>query len=142
MPPFSAANQDGVKVTSEALLGKKAVLFFYPKAGTATCTAEACNLRDHYQELQESGFSVYGISADSPEKLQKWKAKNDFPFDLLADENHHLSDKFGVWQEKKLYGKTYMGIVRTTFLFDENGRCTKVITKVKAREAAAQVLAG
>lgn len=127
-------------MASQAFWGKKVVLFFYPKAATATCTVEACNLRDHYQALQQHGFSVYGISADAPEKLKKWKVKNDFPFDLLADETHQLSEKFGVWQEKKLYGKTYMGIVRTTFLFDENGRCTRVITKVKAREAAAQIL--
>lgn len=142
MPQFSIQNQDGAEVISQDLLGRKTVLFFYPKAATPTCTVEACNLRDHYRELMEAGFAVYGISADSPEKLQKWKARHDFPFDLLADEDHQLSEKFGVWQEKKLYGKTYMGIVRTTFLFDENGRCTRVIQKVKAAEASAQILAG
>jgi peroxiredoxin Q/BCP len=142
LPQFEGTNQDGETVTSEKLIGKKLVVFFYPKAMTPGCTAEACNLNENYEYLKKQGFQVLGISADSVAKQKKFHEKYNFEYDLIADENRDIIEKFGVWQLKKFMGREFMGIVRTTFIFDENGICTEVIEKVKTKEHASQILKG
>ncbi|WP_185209421.1 thioredoxin-dependent thiol peroxidase [Chryseobacterium sp. C3] len=140
LPQFEGTNQDGETVHSENLIGKKLVVFFYPKANTPGCTAEACNLRDNYAELKKQGFELLGVSADPVKNQKKFSEKFEFPFDIIADETRDVIEKFGVWQLKKFMGKEFMGIVRTTFVFDENGICTEVIDKVKTKDHAAQIL--
>ena len=140
LPQFEGTNQDGETVHSENLIGKKLVVFFYPKANTPGCTAEACNLRDNYSELKKQGFELLGVSADPVKNQKKFSEKFEFPFDIIADETRDIIEKFGVWQLKKFMGKEFMGIVRTTFVFDENGICTEVINKVKTKDHAAQIL--
>ena len=140
LPKFESQNQDGKSISSENFKGKKLVIFFYPRANTPGCTAEACDINDNLQDLKKAGFEILGVSADSVEKQKKFHEKYSFKYDLLADENHDILEKFGVWQLKKFMGKEFMGIVRTTFLFDEKGICTRVIEKVKTKEAAAQIL--
>ncbi|MBP1166491.1 MULTISPECIES: thioredoxin-dependent thiol peroxidase [unclassified Chryseobacterium] len=142
LPEFEGLNQDGETVTSSKLVGKKLVVFFYPQANTPTCTVEACNLSDNYTKLEKAGFQLLGISGDTVKKQKNFHSKFAFPYDLIADENRDIIEKFGVWQEKKTFGKTYMGIVRTTFIFDENGVCTRVIEKVTSKTAAEQILEG
>ncbi|CAA7386397.1 thioredoxin-dependent thiol peroxidase [Chryseobacterium fistulae] len=142
LPKFEGINQDGTSINSSQLLGKKLVIFFYPQANTPTCTVEACNLGDHYSTLTNAGLQVLGISADTVKKQKNFHSKFAFPYDLIADESHDIIEKFGVWQEKKTFGKTYMGIVRTTFIFDEQGICTRVIEKVTSKTAAEQILEG
>lgn len=142
LPQFEGTNQDGETVSSSNLIGKKLVVFFYPQASTPTCTVEACNLSDHYSRLEEAGYQLLGVSGDSVKKQKNFHSKFAFPYDLIADENRDIIEKFGVWQEKKTFGKTYMGIVRTTFIFDENGVCTRVIEKVTSKTAAEQILEG
>jgi len=142
LPEFEVLNQDGETVASSKLIGKKLVVFFYPQANTPTCTVEACNLSDNYTKLKKAGFQLLGISGDSVKKQKNFHSKFAFPYDLIADENRNIIEKFGVWQEKKTFGKTYMGIVRTTFIFDENGICTRVIEKVTSKTAAEQILEG
>lgn len=142
LPEFEGINQDGKTVKSSQLIGKKLVVFFYPQANTPTCTVEACNLSDNYSKLKKAGFQLLGVSADSVKKQKNFHNKFAFPYDLIADENHDLVEKFGVWQQKTTFGKTYMGIVRTTFIFDENGICTRVIEKVTSKTAAEQILEG
>ncbi len=140
LPQFSTIDQNEKTVTTESLKGNKTVLYFYPKDDTPTCTTQACNLRDNYDALLAAGYKVYGISPDKATKHQKFIAKYDLPFDLLVDEDHALAEAFGVWGEKKMYGRTYMGIFRTTFVIDENGVITEVIAKVKAKEHTTQIL--
>ncbi|MDV7696699.1 thioredoxin-dependent thiol peroxidase [Chryseobacterium soli] len=142
LPNFEGVNQDGETISSSTLAGKKLIIFFYPQANTPTCTVEACNLSDNYSQLEKAGFQLLGISGDSVKKQKNFHNKFAFPYDLIADENHDIIEKFGVWQEKKTFGKTYMGIVRTTFIFDENGICTRVIEKVTSKTAAEQILEG
>lgn len=142
LPEFTAVNQEGETVSSLDFRGYKSVLFFYPQANTPTCTVEACNLNDHIDELQSASYKVLGISADSVKKQKNFHTKNKLGYDLIADEKREIIEKFGVWQEKKTFGKTYFGIVRTTFIFDENGICIRRIDKVKSREAARQILEG
>jgi thioredoxin-dependent peroxiredoxin len=142
LPEFEGINQEGETVTSSQLIGKKLVIFFYPQASTPTCIVEACNLSDNYSILEKEGFQLLGISGDSVKKQKNFHSKFAFPYDLIADENRDIIEKFGVWQEKKTFGKTYMGIVRTTFIFDENGICTRVIEKVTSKTAAEQILEG
>ncbi|MCS4304561.1 thioredoxin-dependent thiol peroxidase [Chryseobacterium sp. BIGb0232] len=142
LPQFEGINQDGETVSSPKLIGKKLVVFFYPQASTPTCTVEACNLSDNYSKLEQAGFQLLGVSGDSVKKQKNFHSKFAFPYDLIADETHDIIEKFGVWQEKKTFGKTYMGIVRTTFIFDENGVCTRVIEKVTSKTAAEQILEG
>ncbi|WP_449388884.1 thioredoxin-dependent thiol peroxidase [Chryseobacterium lineare] len=142
LPQFKGINQDGETVSSENLIGKKLVIFFYPQANTPTCTVEACNLSDNYSKLEKAGFQLLGISGDSVKKQKNFHSKFAFPYDLIADESHEILEKFGVWQEKKTFGKTYMGIVRTTFIFDEKGICERVIEKVTSKTAAEQILEG
>ena len=140
LPEFSGINQDGNPIHSKDLIGKKLIIFFYPKANTPTCTIEACNLSDNYSKLKKAGFQLLGISADSVKRQKSFSDKFAFPYDLIADENHEIIEKFGVWQMKKTFGKEYLGIVRSTFIFDENGICTRVIDKVTSKTAAEQIL--
>ena len=140
LPEFVSVNQDGETVNSQDLLGKKLVIFFYPKANTPGCTAEACDLNDNISILKKEGYQLLGVSADPVKNQKKFHEKFGFRYPLLADENREVIDKFGVWQLKKFMGREFMGIVRTTFIFDENGICTRVIDKVKTKEAAKQIL--
>ncbi|ROH96019.1 thioredoxin-dependent thiol peroxidase [Chryseobacterium daecheongense] len=142
LPEFEGINQDGKTIKSSQLIGKKLVVFFYPQANTPTCTVEACNLSDNYSKLKKAGFQLLGVSADSVKKQKNFHNKFAFPYDLIADENRDLVEKFGVWQQKTTFGKTYMGIVRTTFIFDQNGICTRVIEKITSKTAAEQILEG
>ena len=140
LPEFTGKNQDGKEISSSNFLGKKLVVFFYPQASTPTCTIEACNLSDNYSDLEKAGYQLLGISADTEKKQKNFHTKFSFPYDLLADENKEVVGKFGVWQEKKNFGKTYMGIVRTTYLIDEEGTIIKADDKVKAKENPKQML--
>jgi peroxiredoxin Q/BCP len=140
IPPFTTVDQDENIVRSTDMARKKSIVFFYPKANTPGCTAEACNLRDHYNVLQDKGFQLFGISADAPKKQKNFADKYELPFPLLADEDKSVINAFGVWGPKKFMGKEYDGIHRTTFLIDEKGRVEKVISKVKTKDHAAQIL--
>ena len=140
LPEFVSVNQDGETVNSQDLLGKKLVIFFYPKANTPGCTAEACDLNDNISILKTEGYQLLGVSADPVKNQKKFHEKFGFQYPLLADENRDVIEKFGVWQLKKFMGREFMGIVRTPFIFDENGICTRVIDKVKTKEAAKQIL--
>lgn len=140
VPSFTVKDQDGNTVKLEDFAGKKLIVFFYPKANTPGCTAEACNLRDNYKELQSQGYELLGVSADSEAKQAKFKAKYDFPFPLLADEDHTILNAFGVWGPKKFMGREYDGIHRKTFIINGEGSVIKVIDKVKTKDHAAQIL--
>ena len=140
LPTFEGVNQEGEMIKSSDFLGKKMVIFFYPKANTPTCTVEACNLSDNFAKLKKAGFQLLGISGDSVKRQKNFHSKFAFPYDLIADESHEILNLFGVWQEKKTFGKTYFGIVRTTFIFDENGICERVISPVVSKNAADQIL--
>lgn len=139
-PNFSAKDQDGNEHKLEDYKGKKLVVFFYPKASTPGCTAEACNLRDHWSTFQKEGYEILGVSADSARRQQNFKTKYELPFPLLADEDKSVINAFGVWGPKKFMGKEYDGIHRTTFVIDENGVLSDVITKVKTKAHAEQIL--
>lgn len=140
LPVFESVNQDGETIKSQDFSGKKLVVFFYPKANTPGCTAEACDLNDHISILKKEGYQLLGVSADPVKNQKKFHEKFGFQYPLLADESRAVIEKFGVWQLKKFMGREFMGIVRTTFIFDENGICTRVIDKVKTKEAAKQIL--
>lgn len=140
LPEFKSVNQDGEPVNSSDFAGKKIVVFFYPKANTPGCTAEACDLNDNIVVLQKEGYHLLGVSADPVKAQKKFHEKFGFQYPLLADESKEVIEKFGVWQLKKFMGKEFMGIVRTTFIFDEKGICIRVIDKVKTKEAAKQIL--
>lgn len=139
-PEFSVKDQDGVLRTLEDYRGKKLVLFFYPKASTPGCTAQACNLRDNYQRFQQEGYEILGVSADSQRRQNNFKTKKELPFPLLADEDKEVINAYGVWGPKKFMGREYEGIHRTTFVIDESGIITEVIGKVKTKDHAAQIL--
>lgn len=139
---FTVNDQDGNSVSLSDYKGKKLVVFFYPKASTPGCTAEACNLRDYYKELQDKGYSLLGVSADSQRRQANFKNKYEFPFPLLADEDKTVIDIFGVWGPKKFMGREFDGIHRKTFVIDENGVVERVIDKVKTKDHAAQILEG
>lgn len=141
-PDFTAKDQDGNEVSLRSFKGKKLILYFYPKDNTPTCTEEACNLRDNYPVLQKEGYEVIGVSPDTEKSHQKFIKKFDLPFTLLADPENKLSEAFGVYGLKKLYGRQYMGILRTTFLINEKGIIEKVIDKVKSKMHSTQVLEG
>ena len=140
VPNFSCADEKGTIHNLEDYKGKKLIIFFYPKASTPGCTAEACNLRDHYQELKSSGYSLLGVSADSQKKQLNFSDKYEFPFPLLADENKEVINAFGVWGLKKFMGKEYDGIHRKTFIVDGDGKVERMIDKVKTKAHAAQIL--
>ncbi len=129
-PSFSGPNQNGATIDSQNFLGKKIVLYFYPKDDTPGCTAEACNLRDNYAMLQASGYVVLGVSADGVKSHDKFIRKYELPFDLLADEDKSIHTAYGTWVEKSMYGRKYMGTDRVTFVIDENGIISDVIEKV------------
>lgn len=139
-PNFEAKDQDGNVHKLEDYKGKKLVVFFYPKASTPGCTAEACNLRDNWETFQEKGYEILGVSADSQRRQQNFKNKYELPFPLLADEDKQVIEAFGVWGPKKFMGKEYEGIHRTTFVIDENGIIEDVITKVKTKTHTEQIL--
>ena len=139
-PEFSAKDQDGNVHSLKDYKGKKLVVFFYPKASTPGCTAEACNLRDNWEKFQSEGYEILGVSADSEKRQKNFKTKKELPFPLLADEEKEVINAFGVWGPKKFMGKEYDGIHRTTFVIDEEGVITEVIKKVKTKDHAAQIL--
>ena len=140
MPHFEVVDQDGKVVTSEELLGRKTILYFYPKDNTSGCTAEACNLRDNHEALIAKGYNVIGVSKDSAASHRKFIDKYELPFTLLADTTTQMQQAFGVWAEKSLYGRKYMGTLRHTFIFDEEGILTEIIEKVDTKNHAAQIL--
>ncbi len=139
-PELGINDQNGKEISVGDLKGKKTVLYFYPKDDTPGCTAESCNLRDNYEALLKAGYRVLGVSPDNEVKHQKFIAKYDLPFDLLADVDQEVCERYGVWVEKNMYGRKYMGVARTTFLIDENGLIEEVITKVKTKDHTSQIL--
>lgn len=139
-PEINSIDQNGEKITLKQFLGKKIVLYFYPKDMTPGCTTQSCNLRDNYQALIDNGFVVLGCSADSPERHQKFIDKYNLPFPLISDERKEVLNSYGVWALKKFMGKEYMGIIRTTFVIDENGIIEDIITKVNTKEHTSQIL--
>ena len=140
VPAFSVSDDRGNIQSLEDYLGKKLVVFFYPKANTPGCTAEACDLRDHFKELQDAGYSLLGVSADSVKSQRNFSKKFDFPFPLIADQDKAVINAFGVWGLKKFMGKEYDGIHRTTFVIDEKGHIERIFTKVKTKEHTQQIL--
>ncbi|MUU77311.1 thioredoxin-dependent thiol peroxidase [Winogradskyella endarachnes] len=139
-PDFSALDEQGNRVSLSDYKGKKLVVFFYPKASTPGCTAEACNLNDNYQRFQSLGYEIIGVSADSAKRQANFKTKYGFQYPLLADEDKAVIEAFGVWGPKKFMGKEYDGIHRTTFIIDENAVITDVISKVKTKAHSEQIL--
>ena len=140
VPDFETVNQAGEKVKHSDFKGKKVVLYFYPKDDTPGCTAESCNLRDNYEVLLKQGYVVLGISSDDEKSHQKFIKKYDLPFDLLADTDKKVHEIFGTWGEKSMYGRKYMGTIRTTFVIDEEGKVAEVIDKVDTANHTAQIL--
>ncbi len=138
-PFFKGINQDGKEISLDDFKNKKLILYFYPKDNTSGCTAEACNLNDNYSALTEQGYEVIGISPDSPSSHQKFIAKYNLAFNLIADTDKTILQDYGVWAEKSMYGRKYMGVLRTTFII-ENGIIIKVITKVDTENPTAQIL--
>jgi len=139
-PGFKIKNQNGKEIQLKDFIGKKVVLFFYPKASTPGCTAEACNLRDNYKDLTNKGFEVIGVSADSENRQLNFSNKNELPYNLLADIDKEIINAYGVWGPKKFMGKEYDGIHRTTFVIDEKGTIENIISKVKTKDHAAQLV--
>lgn len=140
MPDFEVQDQDGRVVSSKDLLGKKTVVYFYPKDNTSGCTAEACNLRDNYESFVARGYNVVGVSKDSVASHKKFAEKHNLPFTLLADTSTDMLQSFGAWGEKKMYGKTTVGTIRKTFIFNEEGVLTEIIEKVDTKNHTAQIL--
>lgn len=142
IPEILGRDQDGKPITREQFSGKKLALYFYPKDNTPGCTAQACSLRDGYEDLRKAGYAIVGVSVDSEKSHQKFIDKFSLPFPLIADSDKKLVEEFGVWQEKSMMGKRYMGTVRTTFLIDENGIIRNKIEgrKVDTKNHAAQIL--
>lgn len=130
---FKLSNQDGEWVSSDDLAGKKYVMFFYPRAMTPGCTTESCDFRDSYSEFTDAGYDVLGVSPDQPALNKKFKEKEGLNFDLLSDEDHQLAESLGAWGEKKLYGKVSVGLIRSTFVVDENGAVEKEYRNVRAK---------
>lgn len=140
MPYFEVVDQDGNKVTSDDLKGKKTIVYFYPKDNTSGCTAEACNLRDNYEVLKAKGYNVVGVSKDSAASHRKFADKYELPFTLLSDATTKMQQDFGVWGEKTMCGRKYMGTIRRTFIFNEDGILEQIIEKVDTKNHAAQIL--
>ncbi|ATL49709.1 thioredoxin-dependent thiol peroxidase [Chitinophaga caeni] len=139
-PVFKGKDQDGNTVSLSDFKGKKVILYFYPKDDTPGCTAQACNLRDHYPQLTKKGYVVIGVSIDDEKKHQKFINKYDLPFTLLADDDHKIVNQYGVFGEKKFMGRTFEGTHRTTFLIDEKGKIAKIITKPKTKSHTEEIL--
>ena len=139
-PDFELPDQDGVMHKLSDYAGKKVILYFYPKDNTSGCTAEACSLNDNYDTLTAQGYEVVGISPDSAGSHQKFIAKYNLAFNLIADTDKKILEDYGVWAEKSMYGRKYMGVLRTTFIIDEQGIIERVITKVNTKNAAEQIL--
>ncbi len=144
VPDLLGVDQNGNPVKRSDYPGRTIALYFYPKDSTSGCTAQACNLRDNYHELLDAGYQVIGVSVDSADSHKKFIAKNDLPFPLITDTDHKLVTEFGVWGEKSMYGRKYMGTFRTTFIISPEGEVTRIITpkQVKTKEHAAQILKG
>lgn len=140
MPDFEVVDQDGNKVSSKDLIGKRTIVYFYPKDNTSGCTAEACNLRDNYEALTAQGYNVIGVSKDSAASHRKFADKYELPFTLLSDTSTQMLQAFGAWGEKKMYGKTVMGTIRRTFIFDADGILERIIEKVDTKNHASQIL--
>lgn len=140
VPDLLGLDQDGKEVKVSDYKGRKIALYFYPKDNTSGCTAEACSLRDGYDELKKAGYEIIGVSKDSAQSHRGFIDKQNLPFRLIADTDTTLQKQFGVWAEKKMYGRTYMGTLRYTFLIDENGVIEKVIEKVDTKNHAQQIL--
>lgn len=140
-PAFTGKDQDGHTLSLRSFRGKKLVLFFYPEAGTPTCTIEACNLRDHYALLRQEGFEVLGVSPDSAGKQKKFEQQYSLPFRLLADDRHVVADKYGVRDWKIMFGHKYIGILRTTFVLDEKGVILKIFRRPRNKAHAEEILA-
>ncbi|QEK50529.1 thioredoxin-dependent thiol peroxidase [Pedobacter aquae] len=139
-PEFTSKDQHGNTVSLSDFIGKKVVLYFYPKDNTPGCTAEACDFRDNYQSLKAKGFEILGVSTDDEKSHKKFVEKFELPFTLLADTEKDIVEKYGVWVEKSMYGKKYMGTDRKTFVIDENGTIQAIISKVDTKNASAQLL--
>ena len=139
-PSFEGINQDGKTIRLKDFKGKKVILYFYPKDDTPGCTAEACNLRDNYQSWINKGFEVIGISPDSEKSHKKFKEKYNLPFNLLADPDKRILKAYGAWATKKMYGRSYEGVLRTTYVIDEEGIIEEVLSKVDTRNHTSQIL--
>lgn len=139
-PAFAAKDQNDNDISLNMFRGKKVVLYFYPKDDTPGCTAQACNLRDNYSELIKNGYAVIGVSADDIKSHKKFETKFNLPFPLVADVHQTISQEYGVWGEKQMFGKKFMGIIRTTFLIDEEGKIKKIIDKPDTERHAEQVI--
>ncbi len=139
-PSFTGVDQNGHKVSLAQFKGQKVILYFYPQDDTPTCTLQACNLRDNFGGLQKEGIAVLGVSPDEVAKHKKFETKLSLPFTLLADPAHTIIDKYGVWGEKQLYGRKYMGLLRTTFLIDEKGILKKIFLKPKSKQHSEEIL--
>jgi peroxiredoxin Q/BCP len=140
IPEFSCPDQNGIIISSKQLAGKKILLYFYPKDNTPGCTNEACNLRDNFSLLKKKGIEVIGVSTDSPKSHKSFETRFSLPFTLLADEKREVVKAFGVWGKKKLFGISFTGTFRISFLIDEKGRVEKIFEKVNTKNHAAQVL--
>jgi thioredoxin-dependent peroxiredoxin len=139
-PAFKGKDQNGKPVSLADYKGKKVVLYFYPEDDTPTCTVQACNLRDNFALLKKQGFVVLGVSPDEEKKHKKFETKYDLPFTLIADPEHTIIDKYGVWGQKQMYGRTYMGLHRTTFLIDEKGIVKKIFFKPKSKQHTQEIV--
>ena len=140
MPDFEVVDQDGNKVSSKDFIAKKTVVYFYPKDNTSGCTAEACSIRDNFEALIAKGYNVVGVSKDSAASHRKFIEKYELPFTLLSDTSTQMLQAFGAWGEKKMYGKTVLGTIRRTFIFDEEGILERIIEKVDTKNHADQIL--
>ena len=138
-PGFTGIDQNGNRITLDDFAGKKLILYFYPKDNTPGCTAEACNLRDNYETLLKKGYAIVGVSPDSEKSHKGFAGKYSLPFSLIADTSKKIMNDYGVWGEKKMYGKSYMGVIRTTFIIDEKGIIEKIITKVDTADHTEQI---
>jgi len=139
-PDFTAKDQNGNTVSLSDFRGKNVILYFYPQDNTPTCTNEACNFRDNYQSLLSKGFAVIGVSPDTEKSHKKFETKFNLPFPLIADPDRKIVEEYGLWAEKMMFGRKYMGVLRTTFVIDPKGKILKVIDKVESKNASQQVL--